>query len=77
MASLRKAINEKCKDCIYDPIGGNGTWLKQVADCTAVTCPIHTVRPTPRDRSIKEESLILARERGQFDPKPDSFGHRQ
>jgi len=38
-----------------------------VADCTAFTCPIHTVRPTPRDRSIKEESLILARERGQFD----------
>ena len=67
MPSLRKAINEKCKDFIYDPIDGNGTWLKQVADCTAFTCPLHTVRPTPRDRSIKEESLILARERGQFD----------
>ena len=67
MASLRKAINQHFKDFIYDPIGGNGTWLKQVADCTAFTCPLHTVRPTPRDRSIKEESLILARERGQFD----------
>jgi len=67
MASLRKAINQHFKDCIYDPIGGNGTWLKQVADCTAFTCPLHTVRPTPRDRSIKEGSLILARERGQFD----------
>ena len=67
MASLRKAINEKCKDFIYDPIDGNGTWLKQVADCTAFTCPLHTVRPTPRDRSIKEGSLILARERGQSD----------
>jgi len=67
MASLRKAINEKCKDCIYDPIGGNGTWLKQAADCTAFTCPLHTVRPTLRDRSIKEGSLILARERGQSD----------
>ena len=65
--SLRAAINAKCKDFIYDPIGGNGTWLKQVADCTAFTCPLHTVRPTPRDRSIKEGSLILARERGQFE----------
>ena len=65
--SLRKAINEKCKDCIYDPIGANGTWLKQVADCIAFTCPLHTVRPTPRDRSIKDGSLILARERGQSD----------
>ena len=67
MPSLRKAINEKCKDFIYDPIDGNGTWLKQVADCTAFTCPLHTVRPTPRDRSIKDGSLILARERGQSD----------
>jgi hypothetical protein len=28
--SMRKAINDKCKDCIYDPYGGGGNWRQQV-----------------------------------------------
>jgi hypothetical protein len=36
MISLRQAINAKCKDCIYDPLSGLGTWREQVARCTAV-----------------------------------------
>ena len=24
--SLRNAINAKCRDCIYDPLCGGGTW---------------------------------------------------
>jgi len=43
--SLRVAINEKCRECIYDPIGGNGTWVQQVRDCTSGTCPLFDVRP--------------------------------
>jgi|TARA_R110002096_G_C14605202_1_gene723000 hypothetical protein len=42
--SLRRAINDKCKDCIYDPVE-DGTWLKQVENCEIPTCPLWRVRP--------------------------------
>lgn len=44
--SLRKAINEKCKECIYDPLSGQGNWRQQVEACTSRTCPLYAVRPT-------------------------------
>ncbi|TXH50733.1 MAG: hypothetical protein E6Q97_19815 [Desulfurellales bacterium] len=50
--SLRQAINKKCKDCIYDPKSGLGTWRQQVDGCTAVRCPLYPVRPrsdSPRE----------------------------
>jgi hypothetical protein len=43
--SLRKAINEKCKDCIYDPLSGLGNWRQQVTACTIKTCSLWPVRP--------------------------------
>ena len=46
--SLRAAINGKCKDCIYDPCRGGGTWREQVAQCSAATCPLWPIRPLPR-----------------------------
>jgi hypothetical protein len=42
--SLRKAIDEKCKDCIYDK-GAPGTWRQQVAACTITSCSLHEYRP--------------------------------
>jgi hypothetical protein len=45
--SLRKAIDEKCKDCIYDPLCGGGTWREQIAQCTALDCPLWPVRTGP------------------------------
>ena len=42
--SLRKAIDEKCKDCIYDPMQP-GSWRKQVDRCRDVTCSLHPYRP--------------------------------
>jgi len=42
--SLRKAINEKCKDCIYDDLAA-GTWLQQVTICSSEDCPLFDVRP--------------------------------
>ena len=44
--SLRAAINAKCKECIYDPVSGKGTWRQQVEACTAPSCPLYPVRPT-------------------------------
>lgn len=46
--SLRTAIDAKCRGCIYDPIGGTGTWREQVAACTSRTCPLFQARPLPR-----------------------------
>jgi hypothetical protein len=56
--SLRRAINAKCKDCIWDPLSGGGSWLAQVGACPAVTCPLHPVRPRskPRVRVRQEPS---------------------
>lgn len=42
--SLRKAINEKCKDCVYDPTEKGG-WRQQVKQCTCTDCPLYLVRP--------------------------------
>lgn len=44
--SLRDAINAKCRECIYDPQSGSGTWREQVTACTSRTCPLFAVRPT-------------------------------
>lgn len=49
--SLRQAINAKCRECIYDPIGGAGHWRQQVAACTSHGCPLFAVRPMPRYRA--------------------------
>lgn len=43
--SLRKAINAKCKSCIYDELAA-GTWLGQVTLCSVWRCPLFDVRPT-------------------------------
>ncbi len=47
--SRTKAINEKCKDCIYDP-ADQGTWREQVERCTSgptakVPCSLWPYRP--------------------------------
>lgn len=42
--SLKKAIDEECKSCIYCP--GDGTWRQQVDECKTTTCNLHDSRPT-------------------------------
>lgn len=44
MASLKKAIEAKCKDCTYDQFAP-GTWREQVEECTVRRCPLWEVRP--------------------------------
>ena len=53
--SLRKRVDEKCKDCIYGPTVP-GTWRQQVALCTAKTCPLWDIRAKPTS-SIPESTL--------------------
>lgn len=45
--SLRKSINAMCRSCIFDSKSGLGTWRAQVAQCTAVDCPLWAIRPGP------------------------------
>jgi len=42
--SLRKAINEKCKECIYDEYA-LGNWRQQTGACTSPNCPLFPHRP--------------------------------
>ena len=44
--SLRKAINQKCKDCTYD-FASKGTWRQQVTLCSVKSCALYDVRPKP------------------------------
>lgn len=58
--SLRGAINAKCRECIYDPEAGRGTWRQQVAACTSTRCPLFPVRPLPTVRESTEMALNAA-----------------
>jgi len=71
MKSLRKAINGKCKDCIYDN-KAPGTWLQQVAECTSPDCTLWDVRPKPRsfekDANSRSKNTIARDSRGRILP---------
>ena len=43
-AGFRGRIDAKCIECIYDDIGGNGSWRKQVEACTSYKCPLYDIR---------------------------------
>lgn len=45
--SLRNAINQMCKHCIYDD-GSEGNWRQQVTACTSPKCPLFPHRPTSK-----------------------------
>jgi hypothetical protein len=55
--SRQKAINEKCKQCIYDP-NAPGTWRQQVHACPAGEewCPLFPLRPRS-ESPLSEEKL--------------------
>ena len=43
--SLRAAINDLCKQCLYDPGAGLGGWREQISACTCADCALYLVRP--------------------------------
>ena len=43
--SLRAAINQHCRNCLYDKVSGVGSWRQQVEACSAKTCALYSVRP--------------------------------
>ena len=75
--SLRAAVNGFCRDCIYDPIGGDGSWRQQVGACTSVRCPLYLVRPLPRVTNGSEKapfSGVAARSQGAASPTTGQEG---
>jgi len=58
--SPRQAIRAKCKECIYDPFGGGGTWIEQVEGCTSYSCPLFELRPLSRQTRLKNDEKFLA-----------------
>lgn len=62
MSSLRRLINENCKSCIYDK-EANGSWRRQVENCTVNKCAFWLVRPKSMDiskRLSKKELAVVA-----------------
>lgn len=55
MMSRKKAIENFCKQCIYDPEGANGTWRQQTQVCTAKSCPLFDFRPKSEADSERNE----------------------
>ncbi len=53
--SLRKAIDQNCKNCAYDEIAA-GTWRQQVTLCSVKSCALYDVRPKST-RPIPESVL--------------------
>ncbi len=57
--SLRRAVDNFCRYCIYDKGGSHGSWRQQVEACTAKKCPLFDVRAKPISvrRSDTEKTL--------------------
>lgn len=55
--SLRKAIDMKCKDCIYDD-QSPGTWRIQVEECTITDCPLYNVRPKSKREKVDASAAV-------------------
>jgi hypothetical protein len=53
--SLRAAVNDHCKSCIYDNLAA-GTWRQQVTLCSAKSCALYEKRP--KTTHIIPESVL-------------------
>lgn len=61
MASAKKCIAEKCKDCIYDSTEP-GSWRYQIEQCTSTSCALFELRPmttaTAKAERISRSKII-------------------
>lgn len=57
----QQAINANCKDCIYDPLSQNGSWLQQVEDCTIESCNLFPYRPLTISTRKKLDDIKLSK----------------
>ena len=73
--SLRKAVDQHCKDCIYDD-HSKGNWRQQVTLCSVTNCALWPHRP--KTRSTIPESVLrwYGVEKGDFEPSIANLGAR-
>jgi len=68
--SLRKAVNDKCRECLYDPLS-NGNWRQQITACTSPNCPLFPFRPISKSKGCANRAIfgveINERGRGQYE----------
>lgn len=64
--SRKRAIEQHCKECIYDQKGGTGTWREQTQNCTATQCALWPFRPKPTKTLGSAEKSLSVREEGEF-----------
>lgn len=56
--SLRKAIDYKCRECIHDPLSGNGSWRQQTEACQIRDCPLWPVRPRSKPNKERGSAFV-------------------
>ena len=54
--SMRSAINDFCRGCIYDSLAG-GTWRQQVEACTMPDCALYQYRPVSARKSTVKKPM--------------------
>jgi hypothetical protein len=52
MASLKKCIENHCKNCTYDT-AAPGSWRSQVESCTVRSCALWEVRPITMETMLR------------------------
>lgn len=52
MASLKKCIENHCKNCTYDN-AAPGSWRAQVESCTVRSCALWEVRPITMETMLR------------------------
>lgn len=68
MTTPRKAIQEKCFECITDPQVGNGTKREQTTNCTSYQCPLYNFRPiTLLEKSRRKDEKLNAMSKAELD----------
>jgi len=72
--SLRAAINQHCRNCLYDKVSGIGSWRQQVEACSAKTCALYSVRPKSTGCIPESVNALENSELGENTPFLDLAG---
>jgi len=55
-----QAIKAFCKECLYDE-HDEGTYLKQITECTAPECPLYEYRPVDKVERDRRRAIKVAK----------------
>ena len=79
ITSRKQAIDENCRNCIYDP-QDRGTWRDQVTNCTVKSCALYGFRPlnkqTLEERKKAKVAAMSPEELKKYQSKQDQARER-